>query len=354
MNLEGVFTLVSLMDGTTLNGFLRVEGTPLVQRYTTGTDNYVPDFEKLADDKKPTVVPILRDITSGELNVPNTLTWRYNGVEIHFGPDGLSTDEAFKGFFKKLSHPVTVDGQSVQLPSMRVMKNLVKISGYDNDRISVSGTVEINGQSVPFTEMSKEVVIQETTGNAYDVLINDDKGGALATKGESLTCTAYLYKDGLEITDYQNYRFQWVKLLGKGDENWGAARTQKVTTADIDNVLKLRCDVYQADVVIASGFTQISDFSDPYYADFQITGITGNYIGKNQTAKVKPVARRRSDGQINELVKNWKWNIIDNAGKPFIIAGQEGATFTAETIDVKKADTDKAGGGLSGSVSTSF
>ena len=34
MNLEGSFTLIALMDGTTINGTLRVEGTPLVQRYT--------------------------------------------------------------------------------------------------------------------------------------------------------------------------------------------------------------------------------------------------------------------------------------------------------------------------------
>lgn len=32
MNLEGSFTLIALMDGTTINGTLRVEGTPLVQR----------------------------------------------------------------------------------------------------------------------------------------------------------------------------------------------------------------------------------------------------------------------------------------------------------------------------------
>lgn len=46
MNLEGGFTLIGLMDGTTINGFIRVEGTPLVQRYNKGTSQFIR-FDKL-------------------------------------------------------------------------------------------------------------------------------------------------------------------------------------------------------------------------------------------------------------------------------------------------------------------
>ena len=48
MNLEGSFTLIALMDGTTINGTLRVEGTPLVQRYNKGTVVFIPDYPKTA------------------------------------------------------------------------------------------------------------------------------------------------------------------------------------------------------------------------------------------------------------------------------------------------------------------
>ena len=351
MKLEGGFTLIGLMDGTTVNGFLRVEGTPLVQRYNKGTSQFTPDFETLADNKKPTLVVILRDVSTGEIMTPQTITYKYNGVTLTFGSDGLSTNSGMTGYFKKLdSYSATIGSQSYQLPALRVMKNLVPISGYDNDRISVSGTIEIGGQSIAFNELSKDVVIQESTGNAYDVIISDDKGGALTEAGESLTCTASLYKDGIEVTDYSGFTFQWVKLLGTGDTNWGTARTQKVTTGDIDNILKLRCDIKSGGSVVASGFTQITDYSDPYYVDFNITGITGNAIRSGETAVIKPVARKRSDGT-DGGVSSWNWNIRDNAGNAFTLTGKSGATFTAASASVTYEDIKRADMGLSGSVS---
>lgn len=351
MKLEGGFTLIGLMDGTTVNGFLRVEGTPLVQRYNKGTSQFTPDFETLADNKKPTLVVILRDVSTGEIMTPQTITYKYNGVTLTFGSNGLSTNSGMTGYFKKLdSYSTTIGSQSYQLPALRVMKNLVPISGYDNDRISVSGTIEVGGQSIAFNELSKDVVIQESTGNAYDVIISDDKGGALTEAGESLTCTASLYKDGIEVTGYTGYTFQWVKLLGTGDTKWGTARTQKVTTGDIDNILKLRCDIKSGGSVVASGFTQITDYSDPYYVDFNITGITGNAIRSGETAVIKPVARKRSDGT-DGGVSNWSWNIKDNAGKAFTLTGKSGATFTAASASVTYEDIKRADMGLSGSVS---
>lgn len=351
MKLEGGFTLIGLMDGTTVNGFLRVEGTPLVQRYNKGTSQFTPDFETLADNKKPTLVVILRDVSTGEIMTPQTITYKYNGVTLTFGSDGLSTNSGMTGYFKKLdSYSTTIGSQSYQLPALRVMKNLVPISGYDNDRISVSGTIEIGGQSIAFNELSKDVVIQESTGNAYDVIISDDKGGALTEAGESLTCTASLYKDGIEVTDYSGFTFQWVKLLGTGDTNWGTARTQKVTTGDIDNILKLRCDIKSGGSVVASGFTQITDYSDPYYVDFNITGITGNAIRSGETAVIKPVARKRSDGT-DGGVSNWSWNIKNNAGDAFTLTGKSSATFTAASASVTYEDIKRADMGLSGSVS---
>lgn len=354
MNLESGFTLIGLMDGTTISGFLRVEGTPLVQRYNKGTSQFTPDFETLADNKKPTLVAILRDVATGAIMTPQTITYKYNGVTLTFDSDGLSTNGGMTGYFKKLdSYSATIGSQSYQLPALRVMKNLVPISGYDNDRISVSGTIEVGGQSIAFNELSKDVIIQESTGNAYDVIISDDKGGALTEAGESLTCTASLYKDGIEVTDYSGYTFQWVKLLGTGDTNWGTSRTQKVTTSDIDNILKLRCDIKSGGSVVASGFTQITDYSDPYYVDFNITGITGNAIRSGETAVIKPVARKRSDGT-DGGVSSWNWNIKDNAGNAFTLTGKDAATFNAETASFTYADIKRAGMGISGSVSATI
>lgn len=352
-SIEGIFTLIALMDGTTINGTLRVEGTPLVQRYNKGTDLFIPDFTKLAENARPTVVTILRSIADGLILVPNTIEYRYNDILLTFDAGGLSTNNGMVGYFKKISaYATNIGGTTYNLPALRVMKNLIPISGYDNDRITVSGTIEIGGSSVAFNALSKEVVIQESTGNQYDVLITNNKGSQLLVDNESLTDTARVFKDGIEITDYAGFTFQWVKTLGAGDTNWGTARTQVVSTGDVNNVLKLRCDVSLNGSKVASGYDEITDFSDPYYMLTKITGIAGSTVRKGETATITPVAAKRSTGEeVPGLITGWTFSIKDNAGAAFILTGKSAATFTATNAKVTYEDMVRARMGLSGSIS---
>ena len=250
------------------------------------------------------------------------------------------------------AYSTTIGGDTYKVPALRVMKNLVPISGYDNDRITVSGTVEIGGSSIAFNALSKEVVIQESTGNQYDVLISNNKGSQLLADGESLTETARIFKDGVEITDYTGFTFQWVKMLGAGDTNWGTSRTQAVSTSDVDNVLKLRCDVKKDGSLVASGYDEVTDFSDPYYTVIKITGISGNTVKKGETATVTPVAAKRSTGEeVTSLIKSWTFSLKDNAGAAFILTGKDSATFTGANATVTYEDMVRAKMGLSGSIS---
>ena len=353
---QGGFSLLALMDGTTINGYLRVENTPLVQRYNKGTDQYVPDFEKLADNKKPVVVAVLRDITNGNVMTPQTMDFKYNGVLLTFGEDGLSTNEGMEGIFKRLTdYSVSIGAQSYPMLALKVMKNLVPLSGYDNDRISVAGTVEVGGQSISFNEMSTEVIIQESTGNQFDVLVVNDKGSALTEAGESLTETVQLYKDGVQVTDLSGYSAKWFKVTASGDVALGTAMTQVISTADVDNVLKVRCDIYQGDTLIASGFDEVTDFSDPYYVNMKITGISGNVVRSGQTATITPAVVKRSTGEeVPDLVSSWTFNIKDNSGANFTLTGKDSSSFQATSCQVTYADMQRAGMGLSGYVSATI
>lgn len=353
--IEGGFTLVALMDGTTINGILRVEGLPLIQRYNKGTNHFIPDFEKVAENEQPTAVIILRDSATGMVLTPSTHKWFYNGAQLTFSASHLSTNEGLVETFEEINnYSATIGAKTYQLPALRVKKNLVPISGLDNDRLSISGTVAVNGRNIEFQEIGQEVVIQEATGNAYDVVITDTKGSALTEDNESLICTANLYKDGIEVTDYSGYVFQWVKI--PSEEQLGKARTQTINTSMVDGVLKVRCDISDGKAVVASGITQITDFSDPYYVDIQITGqgVVGNALRPGQKCVVKPVARRRKDGSINAAFNSWKFNIKNNAGADFKVASKPGATFTADSVEVTSADIANAGGGISGSVSSTI
>ena len=165
--------IVAVSNGTTVNGYVRVDNGPLIQAWTKGSDKYTPDFEALAEDKRPIVIVVLRDVSSGRILIPSRLVFKYNGTELAFGEDGLCTTEQFVGMFKRVTgYNVSVDSQSYPMTGLRVMKNLVPISGYDNDRITVSGEVEIGGHTVAFNELATDVVIQESSGKQYDVDTN--------------------------------------------------------------------------------------------------------------------------------------------------------------------------------------
>lgn len=354
---EAGFTLIGLLDGTTLNGFLRIEGNPLVQRYNKGTNVFVPDFEAdgFPEANLPTAVVVIRDTSDGDVVIPQagSLVWKYNGIELNFGEDDLCTTDGLEGVFLKIdSRPTVIGGQTYNLPALQVRKNLVPISGYDNDRLSVSGTIEIGGNSIAFSEISKEVIIQEATGNAYSMNITDDKGFYLVRENDSLTAKCSIYKDGNELTDYTGITFKWEKLLGTGNVAMGTARTQVVTNADVDNVLLLRCTATISGETISETVT-ITDVSDPYEVYFSITGITGNAIRINETAVITPKARKRSDGT-EASVSSWAWSIRDNAGNAFTLSGKGGATFNAASVNVTYADIKRAGMGISGSVSATI
>lgn len=350
--LSSSFTLVGIIDGTTINGYVRVDNTPLVQRYNTGINSFVPDFEKMAENSRPVVVPILRDASTGDVVTPNSIKFMYNGLELTFGGDNLCTNEGLEGVFKKLvDYQAAVGSQSYPMPALRVMKNLVPISGYDNDRISVSGTVEVGGQSVPFNELSKEVIIQESTGNQYDVVISNDKGSAITEAGESLTERADIYKDGNKISDISGFSFKWFKVTAEGDVAMGTAQTQVIAASDVDNKQVVRCDVYQGDELLASGFDEISDFSDPYFVRMDITGIDGTAIRKGQTATITPKAVKRSSGEeASGLVSSWTFRIQDNEGIDFTLTGKESASFSGTNCQISYEDIKRAKMGISGYV----
>jgi hypothetical protein len=174
-----------------------VDNGPLIQAWTKESDKYIPDFEALAEDKHPIVVVVLRDMSSGRILIPSKLVFKYNGTELAFGEDGLCTTEQFAGMFKRVTgYNVSVDSQSYSMTGLRVMRNLVPISGYDNDRITISGEVEIGGHTAEFNELATNVIIQESSGKQYELFITSDKGTQIINPSEVLTLKASLYSGG--------------------------------------------------------------------------------------------------------------------------------------------------------------
>ena len=354
---QGTFKIIAQLDGTTINGSLRVERTALVQRYTdAGT--YIPDFEKLADDRKPAVVPVFSVIGSETLLIPNSLTWYYNGVALTFDGSGLSTNDNMAGVFKlDRQYKASYGGKDYTVTALRVVKNLVPLSGYDNDRISVSGTVEIGGNSMSFYDVGTTVVIQKSAGSSYTLSITPS-GYTFTRDDTSVTLTADLYDaSGGLVSDTSGYKYRWREIDVNGDDEEldspSTTKTQEVTADDIDNYGLIACTVSDKDgTELATGFAPLNDDSDPIVVNVSVTGISGDRIRKGETATVTPVAAYRDSGQEIE-VQSWTWHMYDQNYRDFTPSGQSSATFTAGSVSLTYEDVNtRAGGGVLGYVST--
>lgn len=346
--------IIALRDGTSVNGYLRVENTPLIQRYNDA-GVFTPDYETLAEDKRPVVVPILVNVSDGALMTPQTLTWKYNGVELAFGEDNLSTNEGMEGVFKRLAdYSTNYDGSSKTVAALRVMKNLVPISGYDNDRISASGTIEIGGSQIAFDGISTDVVIQKSTGSTFDLVIAD---GSLTKETRQTTLTAHLWNEGSEVTDLAGYTFEWKIVNPDGSEDSfttpSTNATQTVVADDVDYQARVRCTVKKGTDTAATGFCTVTDYSDPAVVAWEITGITGGTIQLGQTATIKPVAKYRDSGA-TIATGSWTWNVQNNDGESFELPSKGASTFTAESVTLQYSDAQAAGYGINFYVSTTI
>ena len=338
--------LIAVMDGTSINGYLRVENTPLIQRYNDA-GAFTPDFETLADNMKPAVVPILINTSTGALLTPQTLTWKYNGITLTFGGDGLSTNEGMEGVFKKdTAYTTNYDGGSKTVTALKVLKNLVPLSGYDNDRISVSGTIEVGGNQIAFDGISTEVIIQKSTGSTFDLVVAN---GTLTENTRQIELTAQLYNEGSPVTDLSGYTFEWKIINIDGSEtaltNVSTTNKQKVVADDVNFLVRIRCTAKKGLDIVASYFCTVTDYSDPVQVQFDVTGIDGLTVKQGQTATITPVAKRRGSAT-TVTVSSWEWRTIDNTGADFTLTGKSAATFTATSAQVSYSDMTRAGYGM--------
>lgn len=345
---SGNFFIGAIINGTTINGMLR-STLPLVQRYTSESGVFYPDFESLAENARPVVYPFLRLTTDGSVVAPSVYKWYYNEVELTFDPTTkLSTTGNMAGVFKQIDYNVTVGSKNYTVPAIRIVKNLVPISGFDNDIIYMSGSIEIGGQQVPFEKLDKTITIEETTGNRYDLELVSDKEFGFNSENESMTVTLKVFKDAVEVTDLSAYNMKWYKVTGDGQVQIPGATTKNITltTSDVDGTLVIRCDLLKDGGIIASAFESIRDFSDPYFIEAPSQNLA---VGETLTITPKVVTKT---GQPVAGYTTFKFSIRDNEGSPYKPSKHTGAEFTGASCTLTYEDVIAAKRGINGYVTT--
>ena len=345
---SGSFKLTALMDGTTLSGHIRIDGLPLAQRFTGSGDNITayPDFSAIPENSRPTLVPIIRRLDTGAIMEPGVYGWFYNGVEIIFGEDRLSTNPGFEGTFKLLDeNAIVISSQTYHLPCLRVMDNLVKTGNLDNDRISFSGSVEINGNQLQIKELSVGVEIADSQASMYSLVISSDNALAITDDYPEITLEATLYKDANALTT--GYTFKWFNATSTDVEITGSGNTVTIDAGEVNGLALIRCDAYEGATKIASAFVQVEDISDPYMVTIGATGIQGEQIRTGETAVLTPKLVRRSGEAADNIPVTWTFNTNDNEGDDFQLTGQSSATVTGvDSISISYSDVLRANGGI--------
>lgn len=346
---QSSFRVVATMDGSTVNAWLRVSGLPLIQSYNEAGDAN-PDFSTTATP--PTIELMVLNVSTGSLLYPTEVAWKYNGVTLTFDDSGMSTNSTVKGVFKRItSHSTTYNGKSVTVQALQVVKNLVSVTNYDNDKISCSGTVEISGNGLPFDDVNIDVIIREASAQLYDVIV--DSAG-IDDGTTSVDLKARIYQGG-EITDYSGFSFEWAIIDYDGDTvirtaAGEAGRTVTVQADQIDWQARIRCTAAK-DGNKYTGFATVWDNSDPIYVEMQESGNEAKgYLRPGENVTFKPVARKTKSGSVVS-VSTWDWRITDNAGNDKTLSGYTSHSFSSATCKVTYDDAVGAQGAVNGYVS---
>ena len=362
-NLTSQFTLCALIDGTTINAVL-ASTKPLEQWYNSADKSVTPNYEDEVKgaELQPVIYLVVRDTTTGNpipaANIKN-LKWFYNQVEIDFsGPVTLNKNPEFPGLFEDVRHNAF---GSTMVPALRVRKNFPQFGSYNNDTITVQGSVEYDGQQVWFKDIEIQVVIQEKQRDIFSIHIDDTYGFQIPKGQNETTSTAKLLRAGYDVDNsgYQDVKFVWeiagvdgytavdpAKISGAND------RTIKIHKDDIEHKLVIRCTAMKGDEILARTMETYTDYNDPMVIETLITlkggGELGEYVRRGQTAVVTPRVVTREGHKIFQGKVDYRYRLIKNNGVLF------GDIKTGPSLEVSYDQLIEGGVKIKGNIEAKF
>lgn len=271
----GQITVIS--NGTSYNAFLQCQLGDIVQTYQGNIDapeNITPNYEA-SGAEKPIIMLMLFSSEKGNgnalSNVSNDkVTWFINtNIQIKFdGSTNLSTNSfgGETGHFLKTTYTISNGSESIVVPALKVMKNLVKINGGSSFTISASCIAPVTNTSVQL-----EAYYQVFISTAADVTKKVSIAAAdthpftiLTKKG---TCEVKALVDGAE-TSSSDYSYVW-KLFRNGEWTEKAAVDGKpnhliVSEEEVDTFGLVKVEVSKGGALYGSDIATVSDKSDPY------------------------------------------------------------------------------------------
>lgn len=271
----GQITVTS--NGTTYNTLLQCNIGDIVQSFegsVSSPTKVSPNYEA-SGATKPILMLLIFSAEKGNGNALSNIdsskvSWIINqSVELKFNDSGISTNTwgGQSGHFQKTTYVVTGEGGvSIEVPALKVLKNLISINDGSSFTITASCTAPVTNSSVDLSD-TYQVVITTATDATKKVSIAADDTHPFTIMEKGGTCRVVALIDGAETND-TSYKYVW-KLFRNG--TWevktcvsGKPNRLDINEADIDSFGIVKVEVTKNGTSYGTDIQTISDASDPY------------------------------------------------------------------------------------------
>lgn len=255
----------------------------LTQTYDREGDNPTcyPDFEAAGAEKPLLNFIVISSRVAQGTTVPDQVKWYFNGMQISFGADGISTG-ALEGYFEMVTPS---SANNYRYPGLRVLKNLVKVGAYAPITIRVEGRV-ILGNDSDTLQASYTIDISQDTGGVKNVVkvgaVNPAQGFTIVDKNGSVQIKAVSYREGRTLVDPASLTHKWFRLEGGdwveitslgGPEAMSGPGNSVLTVHEGDVLVQglYKCEVYEDGAYFGQDTEKVVDASDCYEIQFFYT-----------------------------------------------------------------------------------
>lgn len=276
--LGGSFTITALADGATYQGTIHSD-KPMTQFYNKSTNTATPSWEGGTTDA-PSFYLTIRDQDG------NIVPYNEDTVEIYYGgmciwQNGAQQNGSY------VNKQGNAQMGNVTMPRYQFIKDLASSTNMDDDVIYMVAKINIGGTYVPIESSTKTIQIRATEGGSAHILTVVVKD--IHKQGELGELTAIVTdQQGIAVTNITNY--EWYDLTGDTSEpiaTGASKKTIQLNSDDVDGYDVYRCVVTLDDGTKVIGAGGIRDYSDPYYADWELQPAV-SIIRPNQVIKATP------------------------------------------------------------------
>lgn len=271
----GQITVIS--NGTTYNALLQCQIGDIVQSYEgsiSSPTKVSPDFEA-SGTTKPIIMLMLFSAERGNghalSNVSNdNVSWYINeNVKLTFDGNGVSTNSfgGKSGHFQKTTYTVSADGgTSVQVPALKVVKNIVGVNDGSSFTIKAKCIAPVINSSVELSA-TYQVVVTTATDVTKKVSIAADDNHPFTILSKKGSCRVVAWVDGAETND-SSYTYAWSLFRnGKWETKTsvsGKPNRLDINEEEVDSHGLVKVVVSKGGAAYGSDIANISDSSDPY------------------------------------------------------------------------------------------